>query len=293
MRKILSLIIIIIFAPTLIYAAGSETTCSRNTNGEIIDSTACYVTPTLYKTKIFKILLCSKLPSVMNNIRYATVPDGTILDLSSCTGVVFDSAEGHVFDLAVNSKSSIPNVHLSSLDSKTEYKYSVIIASNVIAIKASEKFSSNRNGSGTSVGAYCWTKAMDILQSQMERVESNNQHPFYSNRSEWGTICGTSEGTPGLFSETVDNMGNMVDGDEFNDDFRVVSIDSSNKINENGANNNRLALFAPLERVLKLGGTSKLDIKLKVTNSVEANQNNGTNMPVFMPAPYYVTITAM
>ena len=285
MNRILFLVTIFLLTTTKLYATPpvSECTISNNT---IVNTSTCYTTPQMYSTKIYKILLCTEAPSVMSLVRYADITPGQI-DISKCTAVLFDNPSGTNFNIVRGSSTHMGTSRDVTFDLNATYTHSIIVLENKIGIKDSKKFASQVMGR-TGQGPYCWS----LSGTQLDSTIAASSFYDISNRANWVVECGTSPGSPGVFYNTV-QLGNMVDSDEHFTNIRIASIDDNFHVFSDVNATHKLAMFSPLNKTIKLGGVREIDMKLRISNSVEISMHgsaNPYNIPIFYPAPYTVSI---
>lgn len=117
--------------------------------GSVTDTTTCKTQSTKITTKIYKIGICTALPSAPTS---TTVPD-----FSSCS-TIFENASGGVATINGNVGETLSGT--MTRPANGSYAYAYIILSTDQSLQQSVQFNSSRTVvAGASTGSTCWTKS--------------------------------------------------------------------------------------------------------------------------------------
>ena len=147
----------------------------------------CAFSPDEYKVKIYKMALCTAVPTrpTTNNT----------YDVSSCVDVI-NSPDGQDVNLAAGSEMTLSGV---SRPANGSYSYGYILMANTFGIKAKKQFTNimHTYNSGIS-GNYCWTKDASAYASDSDSGGWADPSPLAE--------CGGAAGTAGTYNETLDHF---------------------------------------------------------------------------------------
>jgi hypothetical protein len=193
LKTFISFLVIILFH-TINPTQGHAATCGVNSDNEITNSSlssGCTVTPDTVYFPVYKIGLCTVVP--------------TYLNYETACNIFFDKTTAQEVTV---SKSS--NVDLSSgisLDNGT-YVAAIILLGNTISLKHSETFAGNRNGTTYEEGSYTRSYGTDDAGTIcITRTTSGDEDDLGSSGLESFLDCydpDDAEGVPaaGKFTET-------------------------------------------------------------------------------------------
>jgi hypothetical protein len=150
----------------------------------------CSFAPDEYTVKIYKMALCTTVP---------TRPTTTdTYDVSSCVDVI-NSPDGQDVNLAAGSEMTLSDV---SRPANGSYSFGYILMANTFDIKVKKQFTNTMHTwRGGRSGNYCWTKEVTSYSSEAEDWEDNTTL----------VECGDAGGTAGTYTEILDNF----DTDEY------------------------------------------------------------------------------
>lgn len=141
-------------------AAFAQSACTVS-SGAITDTNAnCQAQPEGYKTTIYKLMLCTSLPTAPTN--------GAAIDLSSCS-TVFQNDSGAQVGISLNGSTQLSGTITKPPNGS--YSHAVAVISPQFQVKATFTFSPSRSNYGnTSSGVVCWSKAGDFFGNRTSRV---------------------------------------------------------------------------------------------------------------------------
>lgn len=303
MKNIIKIIIASAILSSNVFATQTELPCILSNTGEVTDSGNCYVTPSQYKFKLYKLLMCYTTPSIMSFNRTDTVPDLYKEDFVGCD-TLFDNANGQELITYVGSETKLNNAELKASDKI--YTHYAVVVGNSLSMKASVVFNAPKTGiSGT--GKYCWTTNTTANSSSIDNVVQDSNGDDFSpwwhedNRANWTMQCGSSPSEAGEFTQRIDrvgnraNNGNMVDSDEFRDTMRLIGVDDTYVVHQDNSGLSKLVLYYPLNSPIDAKNINSLNIQMIMTNSAETNQNgisNNQRSAIIMTGPFAFDIQA-
>lgn len=178
-------------------------------SGSVDNMTGCDFAPDEYTVTIYKLALCTNLPT------RPTV--NTEYDVSSCVDVI-DSPSGQEVNLAAGSEIILDGT-LRPADGT--YGFGYILMSNVFGIKAIKQFTNTmhtyRNGPA---GNFCWTLDSSAFNSDDDTFPIPPPNPTPNLR------CGAVAETAGTFNESLDMFGpNKYDTGPFPVESGTLSAD--------------------------------------------------------------------
>ena len=192
MKKIYLLTLAFLGVIPVVYSIGAvEPDCTLNLSNEITDTSTCKSQSTKLVTTIYKLGLCTSLP---------TAPTSNLApDFSSCQ-TVFENSQGGT--VTVNNKTGEPLSGTMTKPANGTYTYGYVILSNDISIQQAISFNSSRTvlGGGSS-GNVCWTK-----NGTLWRLDGYN--PAYV---ECGTSAGSNLGLTKTMYNTLDGENSFVE----------------------------------------------------------------------------------
>jgi hypothetical protein len=147
----------------------------------------CAFAPDEYTIKIYKMALCTSVP---------TRPTTTdTYDVSSCVDVIV-SPEGQDVNLAAGSEMTLSGV---TRPANGSYSYGYLLMANTFGIKAKKQFTNTMHTyqNGTT-GNYCWTLDSSAYNSESDGVGWTNPSPLAE--------CGGAGGTAGIYNATLDQF---------------------------------------------------------------------------------------
>ena len=196
--KIISILTILLGFFSNVKAQGycDSAGASEDTNGILTFSGSvdnmgnCNFAPDEYTVTIYKLALCTNLPT------RPTVD--TEYDVSSCVDVI-DSPSGQQVNLAAGSEMIFEN---TLRPANGTYSYGYILMANIFGIKASKQFTNTmhtyRNGQA---GNFCWTLDSSAFNSDSDTYPDPPPNPTTLVK------CGTVAETAGTFNESLDMFG--------------------------------------------------------------------------------------
>ena len=145
----------------------------------------CAFAPDEYTIKIYKMALCTSVP---------TRPTTTdTYDVSSCVDII-NSPDGQDVNLAAGSEMTLSD---ATRPANGSYSYGYILMANTFGIKAKKQFTNTmktyQNGSS---GNYCWTKDATAYASDNDVGGWTDPTPLAQ--------CGGAGGTAGTYTEILD-----------------------------------------------------------------------------------------
>ncbi|MDA7842933.1 hypothetical protein N9A22_02595 [Methylophilaceae bacterium] len=177
--------------------------------GSVDNMGGCNFAPDEYTVTIYKLALCTDLPT------RPTV--NTEYDVSSCVDVI-DSPNGQQVNLAAGSEIILDD---TLRPANGTYAYGYILMANVFGIKASKQFTNTmhtyRNGPA---GNFCWTLDSSAFNSDSDTRPDPPPNPTTYLR------CGSVAETAGTFNEALDMFGpNVYDTGPFPVESGTLSAD--------------------------------------------------------------------
>ena len=294
MRYFLLIFIVISSLTSINAKAETETTCVRNTDGEIIVAAqsnvvtdtdgnlgdACQEIPDVYRLQFYKVGLCTADP-------LASVQT----DYSSCS-FFLDSTSASVLDITMPASSSLP---ITSLPAIGTYGYMVLLISNALQLQHTEVFSANVKGSDGVAGKYCSTNSNITSYSgfKTQGVIGNPVNPTLENlptATTLGMTCGSTAPTAVFTTEYMDNFADDPSSDFVADTpgaytltggtmkGRLTQVD--NTTTATSANNSeRLAVVFTFTAPQTVTSASQYDLNFKIQDSVsvDLSYHSGTS----------------
>ena len=286
MRYFLLIFIVISSLTSINAKAETETTCVRNTDGEIIVAAqsnvvtdtdgnlgdACQEIPDVYRLQFYKVGLCTADP-------LASVQT----DYSSCS-FFLDSTSATVLDITMPASSSLP---ITSLPAIGTYGYMVLLISNALQLQHTEVFSANVKGSDGVAGKYCSTNSNITSYSgfKTQGVIGNPVNPTLENlpsATTLGMTCGSTAPTAQFTTEYMDNFADDPENDFVADTpgaytltggtmkGRLTQVD--NTTTATSANNSeRLAVVFTFTAPQTVTSASQYDLNFKIQDSVSVD----------------------
>ena len=147
----------------------------------------CAFAPDEYTIKIYKMALCTSVP---------TRPTTTdTYDVSSCVDVIV-SPEGQDVNLAAGSEMTLSGV---TRPANGSYSYGYLLMANTFGIKAKKQFTNTMHTfKDGATGNYCWTLDSSAYDSESDGVGWTDPSPLVE--------CGGAGGTAGTYNTTLDQF---------------------------------------------------------------------------------------
>ena len=283
MRYFLLIFIVISSLTSINAKAETETTCVRNTDGEIIvaaqsnvvtdtdgnQGDACQEIPDVYRLQFYKVGLCTADPMASDPTDY-----------SSCS-FFLDSTSASVLDITMPASSSLP---ITSLPAIGTYGYMVLLISNALQLQHTEVFSADVTGSDGVAGKYCSTNSNITSYSgtKTQGVIGNPVNPTLETLSTLGMTCGSTAPTAQFTTEYMDNFA-----DDPSNDFvadtpgaytltggtmkgRLTQVDNTTTATSVD-NSERLAVVFTFTTPQTVTSASQYDLNFKIQDSVSVD----------------------
>lgn len=253
--------------------AETDTACKRNDSGEIVingstdgqlvtdtsnnDGNACKEIPDFYKVKFYRFGLCKSDPITNGN------------SLNSCTLFVnSDVGIDHIIE-GVGSSSALD---VSTADPNIlpgTYSYLILLVSNELAIKHSEKFSSSITGK-TGAGKNCWTIDSKTAFGGFRTSGMTIPQPGAGNRSSLAMDCGSTAGTAAFTTEVFDGLGDgSWTGQDLSDpSVALVRLLKNDNITAATDENDGARMLVSIPNSATVTIKSKFSITFKLTDAV-------------------------
>ena len=288
--KTFILLSVIILFHTINSTQAHAATCGVNSDNEIINSSlssGCTVTPDTVYFPVYKIGLCTVVP--------------TYLNYETACNIFFDKTTAQ--EVTVSKSSNIDLSSGISLDNGT-YVAAIILLGNTISLKHSETFAGNRNGTSYEGGSYARSYGTDDAGTIcITRTTSGDEDDLGSSGLESFLDCydpDDSDGVPaaGKFTETsgaystggsicsIDNSSGVVTAPS------ALTVEASNgdtvkfcgmenkstleKYTSSVSNATRqLAIQSFETSLVTTSDTSSIDIGFKVTDMLSLEERTG------------------
>jgi len=185
-----SFIAVLVFATCAGFSLNvqAQSACGTNGSGAITEtSAACFLQPDQYYMTVYKVGLCTALPSASTSAAFNASNAG------NCTTIFENSAGSSVL---VQKGISTPLSGTMTKPSNGTYTYGFIEVAPQFRVVVSKTFSSNKSGSvgGNPPGLYCWSK-------------SGNAYVWNSSTPAFAE-CATSPGTAQITTQLMNSFPN-------------------------------------------------------------------------------------
>lgn len=257
--------------------ASAQSACTISA-GAITDTNVnCQAQPEGYKVTIYKLMLCTSLPTAPTN--------ATAIDLSNCS-TVFQNDSGTQVGITLNGSTQL-NGTITRPPNGT-YSHAVVIISPQFQVKSQFTFSPSRSNYGnTSSGTVCWSKAGD----------------FYGNRTSRVSLvdCGGSVGAGYDYTTTNTNGADYVGGAwVMTKDFGSVivhlvtsSLALATSTSDALGNVSRVIGVVPASTPWVItDATSNFDVSFSISRGATVEMNSiNTKIEAFSVGPFLPVIT--
>lgn len=201
LKSIVLFVALILIFETVFFKKDAKAACgiTASVYSESDIGSGCETAPTLYDIIIYKLYLCTSIPTV------ATVTSAA--DLQNCAQV-FENLSGASASVSSGQEVDLTGTYTRPPDGTYSYGYALM--DNTFGLTWSGELSGAKTGLTGGTGIYCASKAGSGTHAQGS-THTNS------------TVCGTSEITPGKFVETLTHF------DDAEEDFAPIA--TANNIN--------------------------------------------------------------
>ena len=175
------------------------------TNGVVseanVNDDGCEVTPTLYEVIIYKLYLCTSIPTEATT--------SSAVSLGSCSQV-FNNDSGSTASVSSGAAIDLTGTYTRPPDGTYTHGYAIL--DNTFGLTWSGELSGAKTGLTGGTGVYCAT------------VAGSGTHQQASTHTN-STICGSSEITPGKFVETLKHFDDA--GEDFESKVTASNLNNT------------------------------------------------------------------
>lgn len=277
MRYIIIVLVTFFSLFTLYLKAETETTCVRNSSGEIVISNdsnivtdtdgnlgdSCKEIPDIYRLNFYKVGLCTANPL-----------DSEPTDFSSCS-YFLDSTSASILDITMPSSSTLS---ITSLPANGTYGYMVMLISNGLQLKHTETFSADVIGKDGTAGKFCSTNSAITAYAEL-KTSGDIGSPVTTDVNDTSTLgmtCDSTAPTAEFTTEYLDTFGdesflaNTSEGIELTGGVmtgRLLQNDNATTAT-NANNSERVAVTFTFNTPQEVTASSQYELNFKINSSV-------------------------